>query len=131
MRVLIDFNGTMEGNLCGATLQETLQAALDIKSAGHEVLFMSGDPGSAETKLNATSEAWTRSMGGSRSGIEVSDKLAVLEGRLVDTMVIDDDYQILTASIRRGAVAVPAHRLLDVASALTDWYKIAMDNDGE
>lgn len=116
MRVLIDFNGTMEGNLCGATLAETLQAALDIGEAGHDCRVMSGDPTGAEAKLN---------------GMLVLDKIDALDGKLLDAMVIDDDSQILAAALRRGAIAVPAHRLMDVCEALTSWRKIALDSDGE
>lgn len=105
MRVLIDFNGTMEGNLCGATLAETLQAAQDISDAGHQIRFVSGDPGAAAAKLG--------------SNYTVTDKAAAFnQTDLRDAMVIDDDHQTLAACVRRGAIAVPAHRLLDVADAM-------------
>lgn len=95
MRVIVDCNGTIVGNVGGISDAAAAEALLEIKELGHEVCICSGAPGP-----------------------DVADKVRVLAGDLSGAAVVDDDYDILRCVLRRGAIAVPAARLLDLADAL-------------
>jgi hypothetical protein len=103
MRIYIDTQGTLIGNIGGHSLQACLQAAQDLSTVA-EVHFMSGDPVSASEQLG---------------GAAVLNRLDVLSFLpLSGAIVVDDEPLTLCAAVRMGAAAVPASMLLELADAM-------------
>jgi hypothetical protein len=93
VKIYCDVHGTSRGNIAGHSDAACAEALCQLQSAGHDVRPCSSD-----------------------ASLGYEDKLDVLSGDLVGVVLIDDDRRILATAVRKGAIVVPAERLLEFAA---------------
>lgn len=94
MLIYVDYQGTYVGNARYSD-EACAEAVMEMMNAGHQVRACSSAPGPGQV-----------------------DKCAVLAGDLSGIVLIDDEPGILAAAARKGAITVPAARLLELAAML-------------
>lgn len=97
LTIWVDVNGTIKANVAGHSDEACAEAVSRLKASGHKVYVCTATPQSSE---------------------QFDKSLLLSQGNMRGAIIVDDDASVLSVAVRKGAIAVPAARLLELPELL-------------